>query len=190
MSEAAAPVSRATPAESPFKLGRILLLVGRLALACIFLVAAYAKLKPQIAVPWSLSSIETSLSMFAMQVDSYQLLPPSQVIRVAHFLPPFELFLGLWLLSGVALRFSSVVTTLVLTGFFTLMVRTYALHLSINCGCFGTSEQLGPKTMLRDGSLLALSLAVTAGAFWFHRQRRSAALSSPSSASMTSQQSN
>jgi hypothetical protein len=33
--------------------------------------------------------------------------------------------------------------------------------------------------MLRDGSLLALSLAVTAGAFWFHRQRRSAALSSP-----------
>ncbi|MGH9560762.1 MAG: MauE/DoxX family redox-associated membrane protein, partial [Terracidiphilus sp.] len=105
--------------------------IGRLALAAVFLVAAYAKLKPQVAMPWSITSIKTSLSMFAMQVDSYQLLPPSQVIRVAHVLPFFELFLGLWLLSGIALRFSSLVTTLALTGFFTLMVRTYALGLSI-----------------------------------------------------------
>jgi uncharacterized membrane protein YphA (DoxX/SURF4 family) len=169
MSEAAEPISTAREFSSG-GLGRICLIIGRLALAVVFLVAAYAKLKPQIPVPWSLTSIKTSLSMFAMQVDSYQLLPPSQVIRVAHFLPLFELFLGLWLLSGIALKFSSVVSTLVLTGFFTLMVRTYALGLSINCGCFGPSEQLGPKTVLRDGSLLALSLAVTAGAFLLHRR--------------------
>jgi uncharacterized membrane protein YphA (DoxX/SURF4 family) len=170
MSVAAEPISAATaPTRGP---GRIFLLVGRLALSAIFLVAAYAKLKPQIAVPWSVTSIKTSLSMFAMQVDSYQLLPPAQVIRVAHFLPLFELFLGLWLLSGIALRFSSVITTLVLMGFFTLMVRTYALHLAINCGCFGPSEQLGPKTVLRDGSLLALSVAVTAGSFLIDRRRR------------------
>jgi len=171
MSEAAEPIS-ADREFSSRGLGRIFLLIGRLALAVVFLVAAYAKLKPQIPVPWSLTSIKTSLSMFAMQVDSYQLLPPSQVIRVAHFLPLFELFLGLWLLSGIALKFSSVVSTLVLTGFFTLMVRTYALGLSINCGCFGPSEQLGPKTMLRDGSLLALCLGVTAGAFLLHRRHR------------------
>jgi hypothetical protein len=159
------------------------------ALAAVFLVAAYAKMRPQIPVPWSVTSVKTSLSMFAMQVDSYQLLPPSQVIRVAHFLPPFELFLGLWLLSGIALRFSSLVTTLVLTGFFTLMVRTYALGLSINCGCFGPSEQLGPKTVLRDGSLLALSVAVTVGAFLVRRRRASAYLSDASPAGMASQES-
>jgi uncharacterized membrane protein YphA (DoxX/SURF4 family) len=149
----------------------ILLMVGRLALAGIFLFAAYAKLKPQAAMPWSGSSIRTSLSMFAMQVDSYQLLPPQLVSPAAHFLPLFELFLGLWLLTGVWLRYSSLVTTLLLGAFFAMMVRTYRMGLEINCGCFGPGERLGPKTLLRDGSLLALALAVTIGAFLLRRKR-------------------
>ena len=155
-------------------MGRILLLIGRLALAAVFLVAAYAKLKPQVAMPWSAASVKTSLAMFAMQVDSYQLLPPSYVNLVAHLLPPFELFLGLWLLSGIALRLSSLMTTLLIAGFFTVMVRTYALGLSINCGCFGPGEQLGTKTLMRDGSLLVLSGAVTVGAFLARRAHREA----------------
>jgi uncharacterized membrane protein YphA (DoxX/SURF4 family) len=149
----------------------ILLMVGRLALAGIFLFAAYAKLKPQAAMPWSSASIRTSLSMFAMQVDSYQLLPPQLVSPAAHFLPLFELFLGLWLLTGVWLRYSSLVTTLLLSAFFAMMVRTYRMGLEINCGCFGPGERLGPKTLLRDGSLLALALAVTIGAFLLRRKR-------------------
>jgi uncharacterized membrane protein YphA (DoxX/SURF4 family) len=156
--------------NSPGKLGRTLLLVGRLALAAVFLVAAYAKLKPQGAMAWSGASIKTSLAMFAMQVDSYQLLPVNAVNFVAHTLPPFELFLGLWLLSGIALRFSSLITTLLLAGFFTVMVRTYSLGLEVSCGCFGPGEQLGWKTLLRDGSLLALSLAVCIGAFLIRRR--------------------
>jgi uncharacterized membrane protein YphA (DoxX/SURF4 family) len=160
-----------TTTENRGGLGRILLIVGRLALAGIFLFAAYAKLKPQAAMPWSGASIRTSLSMFAMQVDSYQLLPPQLVSPAAHFLPLFELFLGLWLLSGVWLRYSSLVTTLLLGGFFAMMVRTYRMGLEINCGCFGPGERLGPKTLLRDGSLLAFGLAVTMGAFLLHRSR-------------------
>ena len=147
---------------------RVFVLIGRLVLAGIFLFASYSKMKPQIPVPWSIHSIETSLSMFAMQVDSYQMLKPQQVLGVAHFLPPFELFLGLWLLSGIAQRYSTAVTTLVLTGFFALIIRTYALGLSINCGCFGTSEQVGPKKIAEDGSFFVFALAVTAGAFWLH----------------------
>lgn len=150
-------------------LGRILLLVGRIALAVIFLVAAYAKLKPQGGMPWSVASVKTSLAMFAMQVDSYQMLPETAVNTVAHLLPPFELVLGLWLLSGIALPFSSLVTTLLIGGFFSVMVRTFALGLEVNCGCFGPGEQLGAKTLIRDGSLLALSLAVTIGAFMLRR---------------------
>jgi uncharacterized membrane protein YphA (DoxX/SURF4 family) len=158
------------PENAPGKLGRTLLLVGRLALAAVFLVAAYAKLKPQGAMAWSGASVKTSLAMFAMQVDSYQLLPVNAVNFVAHTVPPFELFLGLWLLSGIALRFSSLITTLLLAGFFTVMVRTYSLGLEVSCGCFGPGEQLGWKTLLRDGSLLALSLAVCIGAFLIRRR--------------------
>jgi uncharacterized membrane protein YphA (DoxX/SURF4 family) len=160
-----------TTNETRGQLAPILLIVGRLALAGIFLFAAYAKLKPQAAMPWSGASIRTSLSMFAMQVDSYQLLPPQLVSPTAHFLPMFELFLGLWLLSGVWLRYSSLVTTLLLGAFFAMMVRTYRMGLEINCGCFGPGERLGPKTLLRDGSLLALALAVTIGAFLLRRKR-------------------
>ena len=152
-------------------IGKILLLLGRLALAGIFLVAAYAKLKPQAPVPWSMGSMRVSLSMFAMQVDSYQLLPPSLVSPAAHFLPPFEFFIGLWLLSGIALRYAGLLTSALLAVFFGVMVRSYFLGLEINCGCFGPGERLGPLTLLRDGSLLALALAVTIGAFLIHRRR-------------------
>src|ERR1700733_7932539 len=88
-------------------IGWALLPVGRLALAGIFLFAAYAKLKPQASMGWSMASAKTSLSMFAMQVDSYQLLPPQLVSPMAHFLPLFELFLGLWLLRGILFRYSA-----------------------------------------------------------------------------------
>lgn len=160
-----------TTNETRRELAPILLIVGRLALAGIFLFAAYAKLKPQAAMPWSGASIRTSLSMFAMQVDSYQLLPPQLVSAVAHLLPPFELFLGLWLLSGVLLRYSALATTLLIAGFFATQVRTYAMGLEINCGCFGPGERLGPKTLLHDGSFLVLALVITIGAFLLHRKR-------------------
>jgi uncharacterized membrane protein YphA (DoxX/SURF4 family) len=168
--------------ETRGSLGRILLIVGRLALAGIFLFAAYAKMKPQVGTGWSLGTTKTSLSMFAMQVDSYQLLPPRLVSPAAHLLPPFELFLGLWLLSGVLLRYSALVTTLLIGVFFATQVRTYRMGLEINCGCFGPGERLGPKTLLHDGSFLALAIAVTIGAFILNRRRpeeTSAASSAP-----------
>ncbi len=174
--------------ETRGNFARTLLVVGRLALAAIFLFAAYAKLKPQAAVPWSSGSIKTSLSLFAMQVDSYQLLPPQLVSPVAHLLPPFELFLGLWLLSGVFLPYSALVTTLLIGAFFATQVRTYRAGLEINCGCFGPGERLGPKTLLHDGAFLALALAVTIGAFLMRRKRHEesatvAAVSTPQRAS-------
>ena len=89
--------------------------------------------------------------MFAMQVDSYQLLPPQLVSPAAHFLPLFELFLGLWLLSGVWLRYSSLVTTLLLGAFFAMMVRTYRMGLDINCGCFGPATDWGRRRFYATG---------------------------------------
>jgi len=152
------------------KIARILLLLGRLALAGILLFAAYAKMKPQANMPWTVQSVRVSLSMFAMQVDSYELLPQAAVNFVAHWLPPFELFLGLWLLSGIALRYSALAATLLIAGFFAVVVRSFAAGLEINCGCFGPGEKLGPWTLVRDGSMLAAAIAITVGAFVLHRR--------------------
>jgi uncharacterized membrane protein YphA (DoxX/SURF4 family) len=154
----------------PFRLSdknrRIALVIGRLILAGIFLAAAYGKLRPQIPnTPWSVASVKTSLSFFAMAVNSFQLLSDSQVRFVAHTLPFAELILGLWLLCGWQLPFSAAAASVLLTGFLGVMVRTYRQGLEINCGCFGPGERLGPWSLLRDGSMLAFALAVTVIAF-------------------------
>ncbi|MGH9703118.1 MAG: MauE/DoxX family redox-associated membrane protein [Candidatus Acidiferrales bacterium] len=153
-------------AESRAKLGRILLLLGRLGMGGIFLYAAYSKL-------WPLSAVKTNLAFFAMQVDSYQLLPGWAVMFVAKTLPWFELVLGLGLVAGWPLRLSSSAASALILGFFIVIVRSYAMGLQINCGCFGQSEKLDYWAILRDGSMLALSLAVTIGAFVRHRKSSS-----------------
>jgi uncharacterized membrane protein YphA (DoxX/SURF4 family) len=157
--------------------GRTLLLLGRVALALIFLAAAYAKMRPLPGMPWTLDSVRTSLSMFAIGVDSYQMLPTWAVSPVAHFIPVFELLLGLWLLSGIGLRLSSIISTLAICAFIFAMYSAYRRGLTVSCGCFGPGEQIGPKTLIRDGLVfLPLSLAVTIGSFWIHRKRGAAPL--------------
>ncbi len=111
--------------------------------------------------------------LFGMQIDSYQLLGPGAVMFVARTLPWFELILGLFLLIGWPLRIITSLASLTLLGFFSLMVRTYAAGLEINCGCFGPGERLGPKRLAEDGAMLALSLAVTVGAFLLRRRKSS-----------------
>lgn len=152
--------------------GRILLILGRVVLGGIFIAAAYYKLEPRIpTAPWSSAAIRTSLAMFAMQVDSYQMLSSNLANFVAHTLPFFELVIGLWLVSGILLWIPSLLTTLMLGGFLGAMIRAYALGLEINCGCFGPGEKVGPLSFLRDGSFFALSLAVTVGAFLIARKK-------------------
>jgi len=166
--------------ETRGKLGRILLIVGRVALAAIFIYAAYAKMKPQPGMAWSLGAVRTSLSMFAMGVDSYEMLPASAVSPFAHFLPPFELLLGLWLLSGVGLRFSGLLSTILICAFVIAMYSAFRRGLTISCGCFGPGAQIGMKDLIRDGLLfLPLAIAVTIGAFLRHRITRPAVSSTP-----------
>ena len=155
---------------------RILLAIGRVVLAAIFIAAAIAKMKPLEGMPWTLGSVRVSLSMFAVGVDSYQLLPPWAVGPFAHILPPFELFLGLWLLSGIALRVSSIIASLLLCAFIGALASAYHRGVGINCGCFGQGVQINAKTELIHDSLLFLPLAfaVTIGAFLLHRKPNTA----------------
>ncbi len=119
----------------------------RLFMAGVFLYAAWVKIR----TPWQL---------FAMSVDAYGILPQWAVVFVARTLPWFELFIGLGLLLGKGKRFFTGVATLLLFGFFVTMVRTYLAGMQIECGCFGPGDAISPRTLARDGALLAASAAL------------------------------
>ena len=149
--------------SSPITLRRAVIWLGRLVLSGIFIYAGYAKLFLPTMHPHPPVSI--ALSLFALQVDSYQLLPPWAVQFVAHTLPFAEIALGLLLLIGCQLRVWATITTLIIAGFFAVVVRTYSLGLQINCGCFANPEPLTIKTVIRDGILTALAIAMTIFAY-------------------------
>ena len=75
-----------------------------------------------------------------------------------------ELTTGLDLI-GWQLRIWSTLTSLIILGFFAAVVRSYALGLQINCGCFANPEPLTISTVFRDGFLAALALVMTVFAF-------------------------
>jgi uncharacterized membrane protein YphA (DoxX/SURF4 family) len=148
--------------SSPFNLRRAIIWIGRLVLAGIFIYAGYAKLtlgmhpRPPLGV---------ALTYFQLQVASYEILPPTAVYYVAHTLPFAEIALGVLLLVGWQLRVWATLVSLVMVGFFIAVVRSYALGMQINCGCFATPEPLTIKTVIRDGALVALALLMTVFAF-------------------------
>jgi len=153
--------------------GRILLIVGRIVLAGIFLAAAIGKLKPLAGMPWTVASVKTSLAMFAMGVDSFQILPAWAVSPLAHFLPFFEIVLAIWLLSGVGLRISSLLSTLAICVFIYAMFSAWHRGLAINCGCFGQGgAPIGLWDLTRDAVLfLPLSLAILIGSILVSRKK-------------------
>jgi uncharacterized membrane protein YphA (DoxX/SURF4 family) len=122
-------------------------LISRLALAAIFIYAAWVKL----AAPWY---------TFASNIDSYRLLPPDAVVFLAHTLPWFELALGLMLLTPFRVRWVTAVCGLLLTGFWGSMLRAYLLGMNIDCGCFGPGEPISPLTLSRDALMLVLAAFV------------------------------
>jgi len=146
-----------TSQSKPLRVATLLL---RILLGAIFVYAAWTKLR----VPWEL---------FAMSIDSYQVLPLKWVEFAARTLPWFELLVGLLLITGFWLRSAAAATAVLLAVFFALMVRAYATGMEINCGCFGTGDPISWKTLLRDGSMLAAAIALTV--LSFYRQRKAPA---------------
>ena len=124
----------------------------RIALGATFVYAAWTKLKD----PWAL---------FAMAIDSYQVLPTWAVEYLARTLPWAELLIGTLLIAGRWMRASTAATSLLLLVFFALMIRAYVKGIEINCGCFGPGEAISWRTLLRDGTMLAGSLLLTTATF-------------------------
>jgi uncharacterized membrane protein YphA (DoxX/SURF4 family) len=117
----------------------------------------------KLAEPWQL---------FAAGIADYEVVPMWAAKFLAHTLPWFEVLIGLLLIAGRWFRTSTVSTSLLLLVFFSLMVRAFAGGKEINCGCFGPNELISWKTLVRDGSMLGVSLFLAAIAF---RNRRTPA---------------
>jgi uncharacterized membrane protein YphA (DoxX/SURF4 family) len=132
----------------------------RVILGGVFIYAAYVKLRD----PWEL---------FALAISQYQLLPLQMVEPIARTLPWAELAIGVLLVTGRWLRVAATGASLMLLTFFVLMIRADIKGMAINCGCFGgTDDIISWKTLLRDGSLLACSLALTTWAYVRRQPRK------------------
>jgi putative oxidoreductase len=119
----------------------------RVLLGAVFIYAAYTKLRQ-------------SWLLFALSIDSYQLLPEWAVFALARTLPALELILGVLLIAGVWLRHLSIAAAAILGLFFSVMIVSYFQGAGIDCGCFGVGEPLSAKTLARDGVLLAAAIAL------------------------------
>jgi uncharacterized membrane protein YphA (DoxX/SURF4 family) len=126
----------------------------RLLLGAVFVYAAYTKLRQ-------------SWLLFAVSIDSYQLLPEWAVFALARTIPWLELMLGMMLMAGIWLRYVSIAAAGILAMFFTVMVVSYFRGAGIDCGCFGVGEPLSARTLLRDGALLTAAIMLVA-----HTRRR------------------
>jgi uncharacterized membrane protein YphA (DoxX/SURF4 family) len=149
--------------SSPLSFRRIVILLGRIVLGCIFIYAGYAKLflpnmrtRPPIGI---------ALAMFALQVDSYRILAPWAVKFVADTLPFAEIALGVLLIVGWQVRIWSTLASVLILGFFAAVLRSYVMGMQINCGCFANPEPLTGWTVVRDGVLASLAVLMTVFAF-------------------------
>jgi uncharacterized membrane protein YphA (DoxX/SURF4 family) len=127
---------------------RRIILALRVFLAAVFVYAAWTKLRQ----PWL---------VFAMSIDTYQLLPEWAVLALARTLPWLELGIGVLLLAGMCARFTSAAAAVLLGSFFTIMARSYGKGMDIDCGCFGLGEALTLQTLVRDGSLLIAAVVLS-----------------------------
>jgi uncharacterized membrane protein YphA (DoxX/SURF4 family) len=160
--------------SSPWNLRRAFIWIGRLLLGGIFIYAGYAKIFLPNTNLWPFFilkfSISLNLSNFATQVEAFKMLPAWGVQFVANTLPFTEVILGLLLLIGWRLRIWAPLLTLIMVGFFGVVLRAYLLHMNINCGCFATPEPIGLKKVLEDAALSVLALLMTVFVFMEARQ--------------------
>jgi uncharacterized membrane protein YphA (DoxX/SURF4 family) len=160
--------------SSPWNLRRAVIWISRLVLGCIFIYAGYSKVFLPNRNLWPFFILKFSISMnlsnFAAQVEAFKMLPDWGVQFVAHALPFTEIVLGALLLIGWRLRIWAPVLTVIMLGFFGVVLRAYLLHMNINCGCFATPQPINLQKVLEDAALSGLALLMTIFAFQEARQ--------------------
>ena len=98
------------------------------------------------------------LGHFKEQVGKYDLLPHIVVAPFAYGLPFLETGIGLYLLVGLLIRGTALVSTALMVVFLIAQGQAWARGLQLDCGCFGSlapqkASHVGLWTMLRDVAL-------------------------------------
>jgi hypothetical protein len=76
--------------------------------------------------------------------------------------------LGGVLLGGWKLHYVASFSALLIGVFFAMMAVSYARGVEATCGCFGFGEPVGPRSLARDGAILAVALYLAVYS-WKHR---------------------
>jgi putative oxidoreductase len=126
----------------------VLLLTARYILGLVFIIASVEK----IAIP----------ELFAANIQAYQVMPMIAINLIALVIPWLELICGIFLLSGVFVRSSSLLLSLLLGMFIILIILAILQGLKIDCGCFGSSHEspVGWMRVLEDIGLLVIGLYI------------------------------
>lgn len=117
-------------------------LVLRVILAGVFLFAGAPKLG--------------QLRMSQLAVHAYQIFPPGIADFVGAVLPIVEVALGVLLLLGLFVRWTAIVSIVLLAVFIAGIASVWARGISIDCGCFGgggaikAAKTKYPQEIVRD----------------------------------------
>ena len=165
--ESAEPAAERAGGIRGFLTGPYPTLISRLVLGVIFFLSGLSKLGVAGA--------------FAATINSYELSLPSGLVQtIAVGLPVIEIGLGVWLLAGLFLRFSAVLSGIIMFVFLAAVTQAWARGLDINCGCFAgpdgnplglaligalgpvgewlQNEKAGPEAIIRDSVFLLMAV--------------------------------
>jgi uncharacterized membrane protein YphA (DoxX/SURF4 family) len=95
---------------------------------------------------------------FAVAITGYKIVPDQYAFPIAQYFPWMEIALGLVLLSGFKIRWSSVAAAALMLFFIVILSITLFRGIETNCGCFGFGDKITWKTIVRDGSFLLPAL--------------------------------
>lgn len=132
---------------------KYLVLAGRLLIGGIFIYASIYKLFDP--------------ADFAVAIRNYLIIPAAWSNVIALTLPWIEIVAGVFLILGIQVKPSALLTTGMLGIFFGAVVYAYSIGLDIDCGCFGSaagsSGRIGIVTIVRDAAVLLISIFILLG---------------------------
>jgi len=110
------------------KKAEIVSLISRILVGGVFIYAGFLK-------------ISAPVEEFAYAIESYKIFSYKISLLSAYFMPWFELYLGVFILTGVYIRFFSIISIMTFLAFEFFLIQAIIRKLPItNCGCFGSSH--------------------------------------------------
>jgi len=76
---------------------------------------------------------------------AYRIFSPSIAPVLGYALPLLEIALGIFLLVGLFVRLSAIITAVLMLGFIAGIASVWVRGYSIDCGCFGGGGDISPE---------------------------------------------